>query len=192
MNNKSLLTNSKEWLSLEDLPNEKWKIVNGFNGMYYISDYGRVKSYYKYPNGKILRQHIGGNNGYLFVNLYDQQKRYPKTIHRLVGEAFIENQNKLPVVMHKDNNKENNVYTNLCWGTYSHNIRDGYDDGLNPRRKTILQFDENGVLINEFISITEASNKLKIKISSIANCLSGRSKKAGGYKWEYKQRREEK
>ena len=41
---KDLLVNSKRWLSLEDFPNEEWKDIDGFKGLYQISSYGRVKS----------------------------------------------------------------------------------------------------------------------------------------------------
>ena len=117
--------NNQHWLFIEDLPNERWKDVDGYNGLYQISDYGRVKSFVK--NKPIILKQTNVTN-YLFVNLYDKSKhKKPVAIHRLVAETFISNPNNLPLVMHVDDNKHNNRYTNLMWGTYSDNILDAYD-----------------------------------------------------------------
>ena len=184
---KTLLVNSQRWLCLDDLPNEQWNIVKGFNEMYYISSYGRVKSYNRYSQGKILQQNIAGNNGYLFVNLYIGHKRYPTTVHRLVAIAFAKNPNNFPIVMHADDNKQNNCSSNLLWGTYSKNIQSAYNNGLHTsRQRAIIQIDNDGNIIAEHISISSASKKLNIAPSTISECLSGRNKTAAGYKWIYK------
>lgn len=179
-----MIINNQSWLSIEDLPNEQWKDIKGYNGLYQISDYGRVKSFVK--NKPIILKQTNVTN-YLFVNLYDKSKhKKPVAIHRLVAETFISNPNNLPLVMHVDDNKHNNRYTNLMWGTYSDNILDAYDKGLNTRRKTITGTSIVTGDIVEYKSITDASRDLKICVSAIANCLSGRSKVSAGYVWKYK------
>lgn len=88
--------------------------------------------------------------------------------------------------MHIDNNKENNHLSNLKYGTYKENIKSAYEDGLHTNMKAIIQYDKNNNKLNDFKSITEASEKTKISITAIANCLKGLSKTSGGYIWKYK------
>lgn len=87
---------------------------------------GRV---YNKKKKKFLR--IQENNcGYLRVNLGGYHNRY--FLHRLVAMHFIPNPNNYPVVMHLDNNKKNNFYKNLKWGTHSMNLKQAYMEGRLP------------------------------------------------------------
>lgn len=103
---------------------EIWKDIKDYEGLYQVSNLGRIKSLgktvkykdgrtYTYPE-KILNQNLA--RGYLYVNVrkMDHSKRYV-AVHRLVAETFIPNLNNLPQVNHKDENKENNCVTNLEW-----------------------------------------------------------------------------
>ena len=63
--------------------------------------------------------------GYLIVELRQRGKKKHKRVHRLVAEAFIANPSLLPEVNHKDENKHNNIVTNLEWCTSSYNKRYG-------------------------------------------------------------------
>ena len=104
--------------------NEIWKAVRYYEGLYEVSNYGRVRSLErividkngkcKTVHGKFLTQHDNGR-GYLFVNLYKNDKCKREYVHRLVALAFIENPNKLPQVNHKDEDKQNNYVENLEW-----------------------------------------------------------------------------
>lgn len=196
--------NSPQWLSLEDLPDERWKDIEGFEGLYQISDYGRVKSLekiivFKNKNGterevkyctKMLKRNIIPTAGYLFVNLYNNKLKIPKTIHRLVAQAFIENVNDLPIVMHKDDDKIHNHYTNLQWGTHSENIQSAYDNKLHPNIRSVVQLSKFGDVINIYDTISAAAKDNNILVTSIANCLAKRSMTAGGYVWKYIERGE--
>ena len=93
---------------------EQWKDIQGYEGLYQISDCGRVKNS---RTGRILK--LRNNKGYIEVTL----KGRTYLVHRLVAEAFIPNIDNLPCVDHIDTNKENNVYTNLRWVTHSENMR---------------------------------------------------------------------
>lgn len=195
--------NSERWLNLKDLPGEEWRDIKDFEGLYQISNYGRVKSFPKYHNTsndknkrgytskcKILR--CGYKiSGYLFVNLYKNKRKQMVTIHKLVCYNFMKKDEKSQLIMHLDNNKQNNHISNLKFGTYKENIQDAYNDGLHSNMKAVIQYDKNNNKINDFKSITDASKKTKISITSIANCLKGLSKTSGGYIWKYKEKERE-
>ena len=96
---------------------EEWKDINGFEGLYKISNYGQVWSCRR---SKIMSLK-DTKDGYKAVSLYKNDKRYYFRVHRLVGQAFIPNPNNLPVINHLDENKTNNIWTNLEWTTVQEN-----------------------------------------------------------------------
>lgn len=112
-----------------------WKDVIGFEGLYQVSDDGRVRSLPRLKicgfNGKQIMQrgrilkpgHT--NDGYAFVNLVKDGKSKPYYIHRLVAQAFLSNPNNYPVINHKDENPSNNYYKNLEWCTQQYNSNYG-------------------------------------------------------------------
>jgi hypothetical protein len=110
---------------------EQWKPIAECNGIYYISDHGRVKSF-KFGKERILKPGLIGdkNKQYLAVSLAlkDVYKMYK--IHRLVAIAFIDNPNNKPQVNHKDGDKLNNHFHNLEWVTSKENCRHGWQNGL--------------------------------------------------------------
>ena len=95
---------------------EIWKNVPEFNGIYQISNLGRLKSFKEIKSGRIL-SNINRQGGYLSVVLqYKGFIRYTR-IHRLVAETFISNPDNKPEVNHIDGNKQNNCVDNLEWVT---------------------------------------------------------------------------
>lgn len=70
------------------------------------------------------------DNGYIVIDLYKNGVVQWFRVHRLVAQAFIPNPNNLPIVMHLDNNKSNNHFSNLKWGTISENTKQAFDDKL--------------------------------------------------------------
>lgn len=111
--------------------NEIWKPVVGYEGLYEISNIGRVKSLEKTVNtfgGHTLRRKERFlrpqefTTGYYFVILCDNTQRKHCSIHRLVADAFIPNPEKKPDVNHKDFNRKNNLVENLEWVTKRENI----------------------------------------------------------------------
>lgn len=119
---------------------ETWKPIKDYEGLYEISDCGRVKSLDRWDSlnrlkiGKILNCCDNGS-GYMIVNLKAFGKQNIKTIHRLVAEAFIPNPNNLPCVNHKDGNKQNNNVDNLEWCTHSENMKHAFRTGLSFQKK---------------------------------------------------------
>lgn len=96
---------------------EVWKDIEGYEGLYQVSNMGRVKSLIK---GIILKQWTD-KDGYRQVGLLKKTFK----VHRLVAKAFIENPDDLPLVNHKDENKANNNITNLEWCTNEYNLSYG-------------------------------------------------------------------
>ena len=94
---------------------EIWKDIDGFENKYQISNFGRVKSLVRkgHPKEIILSLTHTCSSGYRTVGLYKNSKRYEKSIHRLVANAFIPNPNKYPEINHIDENKFNNCANNL-------------------------------------------------------------------------------
>ena len=103
---------------------EIWKDIKGYEGLYQISNYGRVKSFggkiRSHKNDMILKLKI--RNTYNVTNLTKNDKKKSFQIHRLVAEAFIPNPNNYPIVNHKDENPLNNYVDNLEWCTQKFNV----------------------------------------------------------------------
>ena len=104
---------------------EIWKDIKGYEGLYQISNFGRVKSFLKRKE-RILKAGASGD-GYLAVFLYGLDKSKLLKVHRLVAMAFIQNKENKPEVNHKDGNLNNNHVDNLEWVTSSENKRHSYD-----------------------------------------------------------------
>ena len=113
---------------------EEWVDINGYEGLYQISNYGRVKSLPKpsKPQEVIVKSSLN-NNGYLRVNLWKNRKYRTMLIHRLVAIHFVENKKGGNVVNHKDYNIKNNRATNLEWCTQKENCQ--YSSCNQPKTK---------------------------------------------------------
>lgn len=114
--------------------NEIWKDVKGFEGLYQVSNLGRVRSLDRRKNnhffrGRILRQ-PKDKDGYCLVTLNDGKRSKMGRVHRLVALAFIPNPENLPEVNHIDENKENNRIDNLEWCTTKYNLTYGSRKGM--------------------------------------------------------------
>ena len=110
---------------------EEWLDIEGYEGIYQISNLGKVKSLVRYSiqshllNERILKQQ-DNKGGYMYVDLYNKEGIKKKFyIHRLVAQAFIENPNNYPNINHKDINTYNNVVGNIEWCTQKYNCNYG-------------------------------------------------------------------
>ena len=168
---------------------ETWKPIAGYEGLYEVSDQGRVKSLGndKSRKEKILKpQKYRG--GYLKVNLCKDGHKKTVKIHRLVAEAFITNPNNLETVNHKDEVKTNNVASNLEWMSR----KDNNNYGTRNKRvaealsKQVQMFDKStDELLATFPSLMEARRVTGINHGNIYSCCKGKRKSAGGYIWRY-------
>lgn len=116
---------------IEDLEGEIWVDIVGYENLYQISNFGRIRSKrkrVKCKNGKTFYQHeriikpTHINSGYEIVNLHGENGRlYHRLVHRLVAEHFLPNPLGLEQVNHKDEDKTNNHVDNLEWCTRVYN-----------------------------------------------------------------------
>ncbi len=95
---------------------------------YLVSSYGNVKSL-KF-NREIILKNLLTDTGYYAVNIWVNGKNLRRKVHRLVAQAFLENDNNKKTVNHIDGNKLNNHVSNLEWSTYSENHKHAYKIGL--------------------------------------------------------------
>lgn len=166
---------------------EEFKAVKGYEGLYEVSNLGRVRSL-KYGKGRVL---CGSNNGagYLQVVLSKNSKRKDCAVHRLVAEAFIPNPDGLPQINHIDEDKTNNCVWNLEWCDVKYNINygTGIERSAEKRGKRVYQYTLSGSFVRSYTSTREAERQTGIRISSISDCCNGKRnyKSAGNYRWSY-------
>ncbi len=184
---------------------EEWKDIQGYEGAYQVSTFGRVRSldrkYYKHHKdgrqvltkhrGRILRQSTNNDGRYLVCITYNHTTRR-MLINRLVAIAFLPNPNNLPEVNHKDENPSNNHVDNLEWCDHLYNIRygTGISRNLMPRRKCIEQLTLDGQHIAYHFGLRELCRATGICRRSIQRCLQNKAKykSAYGYMWRYANR----
>lgn len=163
-----------------------WKDVLGFEGIYKVSEYGDILNI---KRGTLRSIKANSTHGYKQVDLYKEGKPTWKRVNRIVAEAFLgEPKDKNLVVMHLDNDKCNNHYTNLKWGTISENTKQAFEDGLekSPLSKPCIL--TNGKNEIEFESISQLKLYIGIGKYAINTCIEkGTPIKKGKYKnWNIK------
>ena len=158
---------------------ETWKDISGYEGIYEVSDLGRVRSLVQRNRWKpgILKPGKT-HGGYLQVLLCKDGKSKNMKVHRLVAEAFIPNPNNLETVNHKDEDKTNNSASNLEWMTRK-------DNTIYSQARQVQMFDKQGNLLATFPSIGEAGRITGINHRNICSCCLGWRKLAGGFMWGY-------
>ena len=169
---------------------ENWAPVKDFEGLYEVSDLGNVKSLI---TNRLLSIRPNGKEEYCRVNLTKNKRKYTKKVHRLVAEAFVPNPNGYQYVNHKDEQKKNNVASNLEWCTFEYNVNYGTRNERsakarinNPKRSKIVeQYDLNGNLINVFPSLNEANRVTGKSLGSLSNFCHGKQKDKK-FIWKYR------
>ena len=164
---------------------EIWKDKKDYEGHYQVSNCGRVKSI-KFGKEKILKL-IKDKDGYLQVTLCKNNIKKVYKVHRLVAEAFLDNPNNLPCINHKDENKLNNIVTNLEYCTYSYNSNYGtaIERRSKKRSKPVLQYDLEGNFIKEWKSVAECGRN-GYNYGNVSECCRGKRKYHKDCIWRYK------
>ena len=192
---------------------EEWRPVVGYEGLYEVSNTGRVRSLdryvktcygsYRLHKGKVLSPGIRPD-GYLVVSLQYRMFR----VHRLVAEAFLPNPDNLPQVNHKDEDKSNNRVDNLEWcdSKYNNNygtariraketaIKNGYCTGLSKEEYRKKYYQENNDKIKEYRKEYSQKyyqeNKDKIK-DNVRSYYQNHKKECNERKKEYRRKKKE-
>ena len=202
----------KDFLESITLEGEEWRDVIGYEGLYSVSNYGRISSFGRVQiingggSGKYheivfpprllkLHKHKTTNNRqpYLSVMLRDGYRHNRFLVHRIVAEAFISNPNKYPHIDHIDGNPSNNNISNLRWCTPKINASNpirfkraskAFKGKYNTKNsKQIVQL-LGDVLIQLYPSIKEAGRH-GFTTASITRCCIGEMKHHRGFKWMY-------
>lgn len=204
-------------LSLTDLPNEEWRDVVGYEGLYQVSNLGRVKSLsrkMKRGSGiwnkpiKIMTPPINGR-GYHHVTLFSEDgKRRIRCVHQLVAESFIDNPHNYDCIDHINTNKMDNRAENLRWCNHKMNMNNPITKAyIDKKRKTycfedwyrekqrynqpygkqVLQFNLDESFVKEWKTISEAARSMKTSTQAISRCCNGIVKTSNGYIWRFKE-----
>lgn len=178
---------------------EIWKDIAGYEGLYQVSNLGRVKScqkVVKHPKGgeKTLKEKFRvlakDLYGYEVVDLYKEGKGKMYKVHRLVAQMFLDNYYNKPQVNHINGIKTDNCVSNLEWSTNSENMKHAHSTGLKKttivNEKSVLMFDKiTGEFVSEFTSLTKASKHIGCKEADVCSVLKGRQNSTKGYYFKY-------
>lgn len=180
---------------LENLDGEEWADIPNYEELYQVSTFGRVKSFKRYREGKILRPHLG-RSGYLQVELWKDKKGTSFLISRLVAFCFIRNSENKPQVDHIDGHPMNNHVSNLRWATGFENTNFAVELGLIKSGEDCYQakltneqvqyIRENPDRLSQ-VQLAEVFNVIQATISAIQ--LGAKYKSAGGQVRESKIKR---
>ena len=179
---------------------EVWKDVVDYEGLYQVSNLGRVKGC-----ERIVKHFRGGNrilkekfrslsndkDGYKFLDLYKNGKGQIMRVHRLVSMAFIKNPENKSQVNHINGIKYDNNIDNLEWSTSHENMQHAFRTGLqkpniNNEKSVFMYSKDTNELVCSFVSIAKASKHINCKTSDICNVLKNRQKSVKGYYFQYK------
>jgi hypothetical protein len=197
------MTNIQEEIQLEhdpltgELIPELWRPVVGYEGLYNVSNYGRVKSLPRFKNNnggkcfvsEIILKAKRHHKGYLENSLCKEGICKKHKSHRILAIAWIPNPENKPQVNHIFGIKDRNRAWELEWCTNLENNHHSWNS-LNRKgpdgshcKKPVYQVSMDGFFIQEFNSAIEASRATGI--CHIPTVARGERNHAGGYKWYY-------
>lgn len=150
------------------------KEIKDYEGLYAVTEDGKVWSY---RTNKWLKPSI--KRGYKAVVLSTPTKTRQVYIHRLVAEAYIPNPENLECINHIDEDKLNNSVNNLEWCTWDYNNKHGSRTKRTMKPVYCIELDK------VFDGVRPAARTLGISNGSVAACVNGYSKTAGGYHFKF-------
>lgn len=173
---------------------EVWKDVVGYEGIYEVSNLGKIRSL-NYNGTRTCKEMKGSPNkdGYIKLTLTKDKKKKTVLLHKLVADAFLENPDNLPIINHKDENKSNNNLSNIEWCTIPYNNSYGTrlerlsESNTNGKKsKTVYQYTLDGELVNVWPSANECGRN-GFKTTCVSRCCLNKPhcNTYKGYKWSY-------
>lgn len=179
------------------LLNEEFRDIDGYEGLYQVSNYGRVKSLERYVekeyrNNRKHKERIlsqSKTRDYYYVKLQKNKNKYNVGVHRLMAKAFIPNPNNLPEIDHIKPIKDGGINTieNLRWCTHEENMLKNETTFQKLKSKPVNCYDLDWNFIKTYRSINYASKQLNLVHSSIRQCCEGHShhKRVGKYRFKF-------
>jgi len=166
---------------------EIWKDIEGFEGLYQVSNMGRVRSLDRkdargnHRKGK-MRADECDRYGYRTVSLCRDGNAKHRLVHRLVAEAFIPNPDGLSEVNHLDEDKMNNAVSNLEWCSRPYNINYGtHNERMAKANERPIYVVSGSGHHYYFGSIKKAAELLGLSRGAVSSCLHGKCKHHHGY-----------
>lgn len=179
---------------------EIWKDIEGYEGLYQVSNLGNIRSLTRTvnsPNGKrtiqgqLIKPRINRRNGYVIVNLHKDGVSTTFRLHRLVAFAFVNNPNpnSFKEINHKDEILTNNCADNLEWcdSKYNKNYGNHNRKMALSKSKAVYQYDLDFNFIKEWESLVQIERELGFQRAAISRCCKGKQKTSYGYKWRFKE-----
>ena len=181
---------------------EVWRDIEGYEGLYQVSSEGRIKSLKrtiikKDGRKQTVKERIlkgtPDKDGYLKIGLYCgtvKQKWFQ--VHRLVGEAFIQNPDEKPQINHINEIKTDNRACNLEWCTMRENVNHGTakERSAKARSKPVGQYTLDGELVKIWASTVEVERQTGFRHGNICKAANGKIKQVYGFRWKYVERKE--
>ena len=184
---------------------EIWKDIEGYEGIYEVSNLGRVRSLdhkarhvsrmgreFEVTYKGRIRKQVPNENGYPIVMVKKDGKAHALKVHQLVAKAFIPNPDNLPFINHKDENPSNNRADNLEWCTHEYNVRYGtaimrIRDTQLKRANAVLQLDMDGNVLGKFLSLERAAEAMGCSTQLIKRVCDNKPHcyTAKGYRWQW-------
>lgn len=189
---------------------EIWKDIEGYKGLYQVSNNGFIRSLDKFDSigRRIKGKHIKPQEsrfGYYRVSLCREGKVTTHSVHRLVAQAFIPNTDNKPEIDHINTIKTDNRVENLRWVTKKENNENpltnmhrkrgnehpkpfkGKVGILHPKSKSVLQYTKDGIFVKRWESISLANKHYNT--AHISDCCLGKRKSCGGFVWVFEKQK---
>ena len=195
------MKNTHRLILINILEMEEWKDIEGYEGLYQVSSYGRVKSLDRIVEAPckwggtrkmkfkevILKPSIVSKHLHVKLSISGIEANYQ--VHRLVAEAFIPNTHDYDVVHHIDHNPLNNNVENLVWVSseqhYIEHLNERSEGVKKSKSITIYQYTLDCKLVAIWKSAAEAKKQLGFDDGAISKCCKGKIKQYKGYIWSY-------
>lgn len=166
---------------------EIWRDVSGYEGLYEVSNLGRMRSMAKVGLGKAAdKPHLilgrKDKDGYVVMCLRRAGKIKNFRLHRLVASTFLPNPRDLPMVNHRNGDKTDNSVTNLEWCTaHENNLHAKQVLGVKNNVRRVAQHSLSGEFLRYFDSLAEAGRAVGVSATAIRACCDGITTGSDGY-----------